>query len=179
MNRVLMGCTTGLLLTGMSSTLLPHWQSAIAHETAILLAQAPTLQNSWRLVGWGKPENLQRSQQGSEITAEFKAGQLAGSAGCNRYTGSYTVKGSALTTKGFATTRKACPQPIMAQESTYLKALGSATQYTINNQNQLRISYQMGDSSGVLVYALLPTGMKPTPLPSPRKLTPKPVRIEP
>jgi heat shock protein HslJ len=54
-------------------------------------------------------------------------GKVAGSAGCNRFTGTFTSKGEALSFGPLATTRKACPKPegIMEQEQQFLTALGT------------------------------------------------------
>jgi heat shock protein HslJ len=67
---------------------------------------------------------------GTQITLEFQAGKLSGFAGCNNYTGSYTVTqnpdGSyAVTVTGVTGTGMACPEEIMQQEQTYLSMLGA------------------------------------------------------
>ena len=46
-----------------------------------------------------------------------------GSTGCNRFTGSYTLNGGRLSLGMTATTRMACPPPLMALEADYLEAL--------------------------------------------------------
>ena len=63
-----------------------------------------------------------------EVTAEFNAeGQMAGSAGCNRYFASYTVDGSALTIGQAGSTMMACePAEVMEQEAQFLAVLGTA-----------------------------------------------------
>ena len=70
---------------------------------------------------------------GGGISAQFTAdGKVSGSAGCNRYTGTYTASGSNITfDPSIATTMMACPQPIMDQESAYLKMLGEAKTYSV------------------------------------------------
>lgn len=79
---------------------------------------------------------------GSTLTASFgKDGKLAGSAGCNRYTASYSVEGQQLTVGPAAATRKACSEPegVMEQESAFLAALGSVARYEIRGERlQLR-----------------------------------------
>lgn len=51
-------------------------------------------------------------------------GTVAGSAGCNRLTGSYTIEGGhSLSLGPLATTRRACPPPLMALESLVLAQL--------------------------------------------------------
>lgn len=58
------------------------------------------------------------------ITAVFSEdGRLSGSAGCNRYFGTYEEDAGALSFSGLGSTRRACPEPIMALESLYLESL--------------------------------------------------------
>ena len=70
---------------------------------------------------------------GTGISAQFTSdGKVSGSAGCNQYTGKYTVSGSNITfDPSIATTMMACPQPVMDQESAYLKMLGEAKTYSV------------------------------------------------
>ncbi len=63
---------------------------------------------------------------GTQLTLAFSAdGRIAGSAGCNRYMGTYTQEGGKLTLRPAGTTRMACPKPegVMDQEREFLKAL--------------------------------------------------------
>jgi heat shock protein HslJ len=68
------------------------------------------------------------------ITASFTAdGKLSGSAGCNRYHGSYQVDGESLTIGPVATTKMACPEPpgVMEQEAAFLILLENTAAYQI------------------------------------------------
>jgi heat shock protein HslJ len=70
---------------------------------------------------------------GTEITASFEEGRVAGSAGCNNYTAPYSLAGNAIQIGPAASTFKACPEPpgIMEQEAAYLAALETARAYRI------------------------------------------------
>jgi heat shock protein HslJ len=68
----------------------------------------------------------------SSITMSFKDGQVAGSAGCNNFHGTYTTEGSKLTLGPLATTRRACEEPLMTQEEQFLAALASAVTWSID-----------------------------------------------
>jgi heat shock protein HslJ len=70
---------------------------------------------------------------GTGISAQFTPdSKVSGSAGCNQYLGKYTVSGSSITFESpIAATMMACPQPVMDQESAYLKMLGEAKTYTV------------------------------------------------
>ena len=63
------------------------------------------------------------------ITLEFRDGGVAGSAGCNSYRGNTILDENTLTVSPLVTTRKACDEPVMNQEMTYLNLLQSATSF--------------------------------------------------
>lgn len=71
------------------------------------------------------------------ISIQFTSdGTLSGSSGCNQYNGKYTASGSTITINTpLATTMMACAQPVMDQESVYLKALGDAKSYTVKGSD--------------------------------------------
>jgi heat shock protein HslJ len=101
---------------------------------------------------------------GTEITAFFDGyGGVSGSAGCNRYTGSYSGTLNNLAIGTPATTKMNCPSPpgIMSQESLYLISLQGASRFRIE-----RDILTILDSNGntILVYSLVPPGQL-TPLP--------------
>jgi heat shock protein HslJ len=98
---------------------------------------------------------LDKTVTGSEITAEFTAGtgssdpMVAGTAGCNNYTGAYVVITRAVGRNRIeigplATTRMMCDQPLMEQEQLYLSALEAATSYKIEGFT-LKIVYPGGE----------------------------------
>jgi heat shock protein HslJ len=70
---------------------------------------------------------------GTELTSEFTAKRrVSGSAGCNRYTGTYKVSGSMIRILPLATTRKACAEPIERQETAFLNALSRARSFVVS-----------------------------------------------
>ena len=73
---------------------------------------------------------------GSEITAEFKNGQVSGNAGCNNFFAAYLVDGDRLGISTISFTEMFCIEPtgIMQQEETYLKALNDAVSYLVNDR---------------------------------------------
>ncbi len=87
---------------------------------------------------------------GTGISAQFTAdGRVAGSAGCNRYTGSYTVSGENITfSSPLAATMMMCEQAVMDQESAYLSALGEAKTFAIQG-DQLTLSGEDGAALAV------------------------------
>ena len=77
--------------------------------------------------------NGQPLAAGTGISAQFTSdGKVSGSAGCNTYLGKYSVSGSTIAFgASIATTMMACPQPVMDQESAYLKMLEAARIYSV------------------------------------------------
>jgi len=67
------------------------------------------------------------------ITIQFNSdGTVAGSSGCNQYSGSYTASGSSLTiSTPLASTMMMCAEPVMVQEGAYQAALAGVKAYTV------------------------------------------------
>jgi heat shock protein HslJ len=88
---------------------------------------------SWEVIGYNNGKQAVTSLlAGTTLTAEFgKDGNLSGNSGCNTYNGTYTVTGDQIKIGPLATTRMACPQEIMDQETQYLAALQSAATYRV------------------------------------------------
>jgi heat shock protein HslJ len=62
----------------------------------------------------------------SAATLLFAQGRVSGSDGCNRYTGGYTLRGSALEVSKLASTQMACPEEVMQRAQAFTDALTSA-----------------------------------------------------
>ena len=67
------------------------------------------------------------------ITLEFQEGQVAGSAGCNRYFGAVEIKGDTLSVGPVASTEMFCaaPEGLMDQETAFLQALNAAARFEV------------------------------------------------
>jgi heat shock protein HslJ len=57
------------------------------------------------------------------------AGKIAGNGSCNRFFGSAEINGNAIKFSGLGSTRMACPEEIMNQETKYLQALETAERF--------------------------------------------------
>jgi heat shock protein HslJ len=88
---------------------------------------------AWEVTGYNNGKQAVTSVlAGTTLTAEFgKDGNLSGNSGCNTYNGTYTVTGDQIKIGPLATTRMACPQEIMDQETQYLAALQTAATYQV------------------------------------------------
>ncbi len=109
---------------------------ASGKELATFVSQSGDLAGtSWIVTGYNDGRQAVVSvMAGTELTANFGAdGKLRGSAGCNNYAASYRIVGDKITiAPTFSTTRKACEQAVMDQETQYLMALSTAASYRID-----------------------------------------------
>ena len=90
---------------------------------------------SWQITAYNNGQEAVVSVlEGTTPTIEFGAdGQLSGSAGCNRVTGSYSTADGTIKLGPLATTQMACPEPegVMDQETRLVAALESAATYHV------------------------------------------------
>lgn len=98
---------------------------------------------------------LENSLPNTSITVAFAEGELSGFAGCNNYTGTYTVAGPTLTIGGLQTTQQACSPEIMAQEELYLAGFATAFRYAIAD-GRLTLSTGSEDQPVLLTYVEAP-----------------------
>jgi putative lipoprotein len=64
---------------------------------------------------------------GGDAFVRFEGeGRIAGHSGCNGFFGSYRLAGDAIEIGPLASTRKACPEPVMSDETALLHALEAA-----------------------------------------------------
>ena len=105
----------------------------------------------WNLVSYNEQPILAES----EITAEFAEGRVNGSAGCNSYFADYQLNDSQLNIETIGSTKRACPDGLMEQESTYLGLLNRAESaavvdnvLTINTPDGNLVFETAGDSVG-------------------------------
>lgn len=70
---------------------------------------------------------------GTGISAQFSAdGKVMGSAGCNRYNGTFIISGENITfSSPMASTMMMCEQAIMDQENAYLQALAEVKTFSL------------------------------------------------
>ena len=81
----------------------------------------------WRLVDLNLDQEPVLPE--TEITLHFDDGQISGFAGCNDYSGTVSSGEyglNSLEVSPIAATQSLCPDPVSAQENTYLTRLGSA-----------------------------------------------------
>lgn len=83
---------------------------------------------------------------GSELTAVFaEDGTVAGTGGCNTFTGTYATDGTSISFGPLASTKMACPAEVMDQESAYFAALAASSIYAISGDR-----LELRDAEGAL-----------------------------
>lgn len=90
----------------------------------------------------------------SGVTLAFgDEGRASGSAGCNRYSGNYTVNGDKLTFGPMISTKMFCAQPgVMEQEAQFTTTLEKAASFKLNG-DRLEMIAANGDVVIVLAKA--------------------------
>jgi heat shock protein HslJ len=107
----------------------------------------PLVGTTWALTTIASGDAVSSVLNGTEVSAEFTAdGTVSGSAGCNRYSGSYTWTGDQLSFSPLSSTKMACADDVMAQESAFLASMGDVASFAIEG-SELTLS----DGSGALL----------------------------
>jgi heat shock protein HslJ len=96
---------------------------------------ADPLAGSWTVTGFNTGDSVDSPAEGTELTVTFENGAVSGSSGCNTFNGSYTLTGTTLAIGPLASTKMACEQPVMDQETAFLTTLQGATGFTTNGAN--------------------------------------------
>ena len=106
-------------------------------EAELLRFRAGMPEGSWLVTGLLRQSDkaLVSPLAGTEITASLdEDGALAGSAGCNQYTTTYTAERGVIEITPRAVTEMLCTEPdgVMEQEVAYLDALSKAARYRVD-----------------------------------------------
>ena len=115
------------------------------------------------------PNSVSAVLPDTDIDVAFGIGSVGGFAGCNSFSGTYGTNGNVVRIGRLATTRVACAQEIMDQETAFLEALQGAA--LIDTR---ATSVNLTDLGGSLKVALVRPVVDPdvAPLPSPSASTP-------
>lgn len=107
--------------------------------------------DAWQvsMIGGEAPEEPER------VSINFLApARVAGSTGCNRFVGGFTLTGESLRFGPMGSTLMACPDALMAQERQMLDALEQVMRFDISGEGALRLIGGTDDS--VLIEARRP-----------------------
>lgn len=103
---------------------------------------------SWTLLALGDGNPVLAD---SQVTISFQDDKLSGSGGCNSYTSSFSLDDPnpfIMTIEPIAATKKACPNPILDQETAYFAALENVSLWGFRF-GQLVLAYADGEESGL------------------------------
>jgi heat shock protein HslJ len=92
---------------------------------------------SWTLVSIGDATVVEGSAPHLAFGVD---GNASGSTGCNSFNGPYTFDGAALTFGPLATTRMACEENLMGQETAVLEALAGVNGWEIDAEGLLHLT---------------------------------------
>jgi heat shock protein HslJ len=125
----------------------------------------PLAGSNWQARAYDNPAfagGLASPLAGTQLTAEFAAGKVAGSSGCNSYSASYTVDGTSLTIGPATSTRRTCDQPagVMEQEVAFMAALQSARSFKLG-----AAQLQILNANGQVVVDFIPYTPAPPTVP--------------
>jgi len=142
---VLDAVMSSLVLSPVTSAgpLTPEQATPAAEPTTIADPTFGGLAGVWMLTSWGNPDEAAPLVEGSTVTVAFGSEGISGNAGCNNYRGDFQYDSGILTVQPLATTRMACDQPLMDQETAFLSALQGPTGYQFVD-DMLVIFYEDG-----------------------------------
>ena len=107
--------------------------------------------DAWRITALGGATLIEPER----LSLNFlDAGRVAGSGGCNRIVGGFSLTGEGLKFGPMASTMMACPDPLMEQERRMLDALEQVAAFDVDESGTLRLLGE--DHSTVLIEAKRP-----------------------
>jgi heat shock protein HslJ len=121
-----LGQQTGVETGEQPVLLVSSIKQAAATDTA------PTQNTAFNLLGseWQLEDLGGVAADHGQATLTFpEAGKIAGNGSCNRFFGSAEINGDAIKLSALGSTRMACPEAVMNQESKYLEALQAAERF--------------------------------------------------
>lgn len=104
---------------------------------------------NWKLTSYDVSGTSTAVPVGVTADARFAADKVAGSGGCNSFTGSAVVTGPTIKVGSLASTQMACQPPANEVETAYLANLAKAASFTATSDTLTMFG---GDGKAVLVY---------------------------
>jgi heat shock protein HslJ len=137
-----------IALMGVTAATLTACGSSDDDVDAAAAPDGPALEGTnWVL---SDTTDLGTSLDGVTVSARFADGTVAGTSGCNSYTGPYEVDGEDLTIgPDIASTQMACEDPQASAEQAYLAALPEVASFAIADE---QLTLNNGDGDALLVF---------------------------
>jgi heat shock protein HslJ len=125
---------------------------SVAPTTAASAGPVDLEGTSWALTDYLSPDGAVFTVPAAVTPlAAFKDGVMTGYAGCNTFSGPYTIDGENFTVGPIASTRMACEEPMASVENAYLAALAVVDKVAILADGKL----QLWDSGGKTTLAFI------------------------
>jgi heat shock protein HslJ len=128
--------------------------------------------SAWNVISYNNGKQAVVSVMlNTSITADFGVdGMLTGNGGCNNYAATYQTDGAKISIGPVNSTRMACEQAVMDQETQYLAALQSAATYRIDGSKMemrtadgaLAVSFQKAAAVKPAPSTLSSSGLQPS-----------------
>ena len=136
-----------IALVGLTAVLAACGSADDDVDTAAAPEGPPLEGTNWIL---SDSTDLGVSLDGVTVSARFQDGTVAGTSGCNSYTGPYEVDGEDLTVgPDIASTQIACEDPQASVEQAYLAALPEVSSFAIAAE---QLTLNNGDGDALLVF---------------------------
>ena len=155
---------------------------AVGEGALLVFDAAPRnpLLGKWTVDSYGvPPSTVVAVLPDTEIDVVFGIGTVGGFAGCNSFSGTYGTNGTVVRISRLATTRLACDDAVMEQETAFLEALQGAA-LVESRGSTLNLTDRKGGIAVALARPVPPepdASASPTPSPTPEATatpTPKP-----
>ena len=163
--------TAALVVVACTSTAGPGTPggSAAPSTAAAPAAAGSGLEGTlWRLTEYLGPDgNAVPVPETIAASATFAGGNVSGNAGCNDYTGSYTVDGEVLTIGPLAATKKACGPAESAVETAFLTVMEKVATYSVSGDTlelktadaKVRLKFAATQAAGLTKTRWVATGV--------------------
>jgi heat shock protein HslJ len=127
-----LGGVTGFEVDAGGGLRLVNGEVTLSFSREVSPEPLPLVGTTWTLTSIAAGDAVMSVVSGTEITAVFAADEtLSGSAGCNSFSGTYTLAGDRLSFSPLATTKMACAGYVMTQERVFLDSMSEVASFTI------------------------------------------------
>jgi heat shock protein HslJ len=127
-----LGGVTAFEVERGDSLRLVNGETTLSFSREVPPEALPLVGTTWTLSSIFSGDVVSSVVSGTEVTAVLAADEtVSGSAGCNRFSGTYMVDGDRLSFSALATTKMACAGYVMTQERVFLDAMSQVASFAI------------------------------------------------
>ncbi len=131
---------------------------------AYIVQPTPSLLGTWMVVGYNDGAGSVVSTDDARVSVVFDATTVSGNAGCNDFSGGWTLDGGTLAIGTLMSTEMACePAEVMARETAVMAALEASVGLRITRDGGVELL----DAAGATTLSLIPGAIMAAPSASP------------